>query len=327
MNNPRRWIVNALKIAFGALLVVALFKGDYIDGEALILAFTEPAYFAPALILMFIGIIAGGFRWWLLLRIAGFPVELPAILRIQLMSGFFSIYMPGAAGGDVVRAMYVFKGMKKGQGRGAATLSIVSDRVFSLFGLLGAACLLSVYLVMSSDKGAKAASYIEGIEWIFIAACAAGIATLIAFGAARFFNLGRFLPARLVEYARILRQNASVYKTKWLELVFCAVISVAASALVALSIVLIAKIFPFSPDPLVAAVAGVLGNLFSAIPISPGGLGVGEVAFAKVVEELSGMVGPFATIYLTFRLGMFLVNIPGGLLALLSQHRDLLPAK
>lgn len=318
-------MISALKVSFGALLVIALFKGDYIDGRALILAFTKPAYFVPALILMFIGIIAGGFRWWLLLRIAGFPVQLPTILRIQLMSGFFSLYMPGAAGGDVVRAMYIFRGMKKGQGRGAATLSIISDRVFSLFGLLGAACLLSVYLVFSSDKGARAASYIEGIEWIFIASCVAGIAMLVGFAVARIFNLSRFLPARLVDYARIFRQNASVYKAKWLELIFCAFISVAASALVALSIVLIAMIFPFGPDPMVAAVAGVFGNLFSAIPISPGGLGVGEVAFAKVVEELSGTVGPFATIYLTFRLGMFLVNIPGGLLALLSPHRDLLP--
>lgn len=327
MRNPKRWILSALKVCFGALLVFALFKGDYIDAGALVLAFTKPAYFAPALVLMFIGILAGAFRWWLLLRIAGFPVQLPTILRIQLMSGFFSLYMPGAAGGDVVRAMYIFRGMKKGQGRGAATLSIVSDRAFSLFGLLGAACLLSVYLVFSSDKGAKAASYIEGIEWIFVASCVVGVAMLIAFALARFFNLGRFLPDRLLEYARIFRQNASVYKAKWLQLLFCAVISVAASALVALSIVLIAMIFPFAPDPLVAAVAGVFGNLFSAIPISPGGLGVGEVAFAKVVEELSGTVGPFATIYLTFRLGMFLVNIPGGLLALLTPHRDLLPVE
>lgn len=327
MTVTKRRIFNLMKIAFGALLVGVLFAGDYIDGASLMMAFTRPAYFGPALALMFIGLLAGGLRWWLLLRIAGFPVLLPAVMRIQLMSGFFSLYMPGAAGGDVVRAVYVFKEMKKGQGRGAATLSIIADRVFSLIGLLGAAAILSAYLLLSPEQGAKAASYIEGIELIFIWGCVLAVGACVGLAMIRLLNLSRFFPARLVEYAGIVQRNASMYRERWPELVLCGAISIAASALVALGIVLIAQIFPYGPDPLIAAVAGIFGNLFSAIPISPGGLGVGEAVFAKVAAELSGNVAPYATIYLTFRLGMLLVNLPGGLLVLLSSGRSLLPAE
>ena len=49
---------------------------------------------------------------------------------------------------------------------------------------------------------------------------------------------------------------------------------------------------------MISALAGVVGNVSSAIPLSPGGLGIGEAVFAKVCLELGSAFAPYSTIYL-----------------------------
>jgi len=93
-----------------------------------------------------------------------------------------------------------------------------------------------------------------------------------------------------------------------------------ASGIVVIGIVLIAAIFPYAPNPMISAIAGVFGNVFSAIPATPGGLGVGESIFAKICADFSARTAPFATIYFTFRVGMLIANIPGMIVTLLYNH-------
>jgi uncharacterized membrane protein YbhN (UPF0104 family) len=100
---------------------------------------------------------------------------------------------------------------------------------------------------------------------------------------------------------------------------------VLATGIVIIGMVTIASIFPFAANPQITAIAGVFGNLFSVIPITPGGLGVGESVFSKVCVELSARIAPFATIYFSFRVGMLIVNIPGMIVSLFyntAKHRE-----
>lgn len=300
---------------------MVLFKNNYLDLESLRLSFATPTLFIPALFLLFFGIVASGIRWWLLLKVSGIPVSFKSAIHIQLIGSFFSTYLPGASGGDIVRGVYIYRNLKKGEGRSIALMSIVTDRMFALFGLVLTAGLMSLYLAVNPENGIDASSYIDLVVKIFAwGSVLIFVSILIAFFL-RLLNITSYLPPRLVNYLHLARMAIMIYQQNWPCLILCGIISVTASSTVAVGIVLIASIFPFAPAPTVTAIAGVFGNLFSAIPITPGGVGVGEVIFAKICTDLVNYSASYATIYLTFRMGMFFSNLPGGILALLWKKK------
>lgn len=291
-----------------------LFKSNYIDLDSL--SSSNPVLFMPALFLLFFGIVASGLRWWILLKIAKLNIDFKSAIYIQLIGNFFSSCLPGAAGGDVVRSVYVYKKLEKGTGRSTAFLSIILDRLYSLFGLIAVACLLSIYLALNPQMGIDVEYYISIVFQIIKWGVCLFVTTFFLMLALWKFKIFRFLPSKLAFYSQVSRDNIKVYLRSWHLLTICGFISMIASAAVALGIAVIASMFPYSPGAIVSAIAGVFGNLFSAIPITPGGLGVGESVFAKICSDLANSSMPFATIYLTFRMGMLIVNIPGGLIAL-----------
>lgn len=84
-----------------------------------------------------------------------------------------------------------------------------------------------------------------------------------------------------------------------------------------IGVIIIAQIFDYSINKWIIGIASIFGNISSVIPLTPGGLGIGEAVFSNICINLSGSVFPYATIYFTFRIGMFIVNIPGLLCYLL----------
>jgi uncharacterized membrane protein YbhN (UPF0104 family) len=120
--------------------------------------------------------------------------------------------------------------------------------------------------------------------------------------------------------AHQLREAVVLVMGHWTAMLLCAVLSVVASGIVAFGIAIIGSAFAFGPSPAIAALSGLIGNVSSAIPLSPGGLGIGEAVFAKVCIELGSAFAPYATIYLAFRILMMLVSFSGGLVWLTYSH-------
>jgi glycosyltransferase 2 family protein len=316
--NKLTWLI---KVAVMICLATLLLKYKYLDLVLLRLSFATPSLFIPALFLLFLGIFASGIRWWLILKVSGLPVSFKTAISIQLIGSFCSIYMPGASGGDIVRGIFIYRDLKKSDGRSVALISIIADRIFAFLGLLITAGLACIYLVLNPEKGIDVSRYIELVIQIFTwGSILVLIATLFVV-IIKTFKITHYLSPKLTAYLHIAQTTVVIYIDNWLCLVLCVIISVAASSTVAVGIVLIASIFPFAPEPTISAIAGVFGNLFSAIPITPGGVGVGEVIFAKICIDLMKYSAPYATIYLTFRMGMLFSNLPGGILTLASLFK------
>jgi len=72
-------------------------------------------------------------RYWLLLRGAGIRLRFRDACRVNLIGLFFNTFMPGGAGGDLVRMGYVHR--YAGDGAGAVASTLV-DRCFGLLGVL-----------------------------------------------------------------------------------------------------------------------------------------------------------------------------------------------
>ncbi|MBX9913416.1 MAG: flippase-like domain-containing protein, partial [Pseudomonadaceae bacterium] len=283
----------------------------------------NPDLFVPALVCLFFGILLSGLRWWMLLRATGNNIPLGTVINLQLIGSFFSTWLPGAAGGDAVRGVQIFRLLKNG--RSTALLSIVVDRIFAMVGLISIAVLISFFLPAAISPDADVFQYIELLKLLAFLSVAAVVFSIIGVLLALRFSLINHLPARFRHYLHPFGVTILMYFRAWPILLICWVISVLATGVVIVGMVTIASIFPFAANSQVTAIAGIFGNLFSVIPITPGGLGVGESVFSRVCVELSARVAPFATIYFSFRVGMLIVNIPGMVVSLFystAKHRE-----
>lgn len=313
------------KIGVAAAFIAVLLKYGQLDFSSISGVFTRPDLFVPALLCLFSGILISGCRWWILLKIAGCNIHLNTVLHLQLMGSFFSTYLPGAAGGDIVRGFHLFRIMESG--RSVALLSIIADRIFALLGLLSAAGLASLLFPVTLAHNPALEIYIVLIKSVVCGAIAAFVLSLFLIWLALRFSLLRYIPAPIQGYLNPFVSTALIYKKRWKMLVLCWAISLIASGIVVAGMVFVASIFSYAAAPAVTAIAGVFGNVFSVIPITPGGIGVGESMFAKICADLTGRVAPFATIYFTFRIGMFIVNIPGMILSIFfnrNKHRSMM---
>lgn len=314
-------IKSLFKFCIAIAVIAFLLNNGSLDFYSLVILFDHLQLFIPALFCLFLGIVLSGIRWWLLLGITGNNLTLRTVLSIQLMGSFFSSWLPGAAGGDAVRGVLLFKLLDSG--RTSALASIASDRVFAIFGLISIALLSSIFLNSTLPDNETVNFYLDILYYSVLAGIFGCIFLVFSFLLVLHFSLQSYLPAILRRYLSPLGQVFKFYYKSWLRLILCSIISMVASGIVVIGIMLISTMFDFSASP---AIAGVIGNVSSVIPVSPGGIGVGEAVFAKIASDLSGTVAPFATIYFTFRIGMLISNIPGMCISVFysnTKHRKL----
>ncbi|MGY2275778.1 MULTISPECIES: lysylphosphatidylglycerol synthase transmembrane domain-containing protein [Pseudomonas] len=312
-----------IKLLLAGILVAALLKSGQLDFGSIALVFDHLNLFIPALVCLFLGIVISGVRWWLLLRATHNRVPLSTVLNLQLMGSFFSTWLPGAAGGDAVKGVQIFRLLESG--RSTALISIVTDRVFAMLGLISVATLVSVFLPAAVSPGSEFHQYIGLLRALVLLSFVGLVLLVLGVFVALKFSLIDRLPIKIRHHLQPFGLSLLMYFRAWPTLLICWAASLVATGIVIMGMVVIASMFPFAANAEVTAIAGVFGNLFSVIPITPGGLGVGESVFSKVCVELSNRVAPFATIYFCFRVGMLIVNIPGMIATLLystKKHRE-----
>jgi glycosyltransferase 2 family protein len=313
-----------IKILIAIMAILFLLNSGSLDFYSILIAFKHLDLFVPALVCLLFGIVLSGIRWWVLLGATNNIITIRTALSIQFMGSFFSSWLPGAAGGDAVKGVLLYKLLDSG--RSSAIVSIAVDRLFAVFGLVTIAVFSSIYLGQSMPLNNTVQFYLGFLYYGVV-----GIALLIIIFIAILwvifkFSLQSYLPSKGCNYLSSIFKIMQCYKNAWVRLILCAVISMIASGIVVIGIIFISLMFDFAPSPAITAIAGVMGNVSSVIPVSPGGLGVGEAVFSKISSDLSHSIEPFATIYFTFRIGMLISNIPGMVVTILysnTKHRTL----
>lgn len=307
----RRSALLVAKLAIAAGVLYFLLTRGSIQLESLLTTLVGNGPLALAcMACLMAGLLVGACRWWIILQAAGIRLSYGQVARLLLIGSFFSTWLPGAAGGDAARALYLARSMQSR--RTTALFTIVIDRGFALAGLLGVASLLALYFLRRSEMQPVLTFYV----WLSV-----GAISLFTLGGLAVFIIARSVavpqwPAwlnRARPVAHQLREAVVLIMGHWGAMLGCVVLSLVASGVVAFGIVVISSAFSFAPEPLIAALAGVIGNVSSAIPLTPGGLGIGEAVFARVCIELGSVFAPYATIYLAFRILMMLVSFSGGL--------------
>ena len=88
---------------------------------------------AVAFGLYFSGVLLAYLRWYLLVRALALPLGLLESVRLGLIGTLFNLVIPGAVGGDFVKAAYFLRTIPGKKTQGGASVAI--DRVMGLLGL------------------------------------------------------------------------------------------------------------------------------------------------------------------------------------------------
>jgi len=312
-------ILTILRLITGVLLLGALFYFGLLDLGVLRTALDYPGVLAFATLISIASIPIAACRWHLLLRSQQLYLRLVDTIRIAAISTFLGTFLPGAVGGDIVRVVYIHRasfGRRTG-----AYMSILVDR------LIAFASLMIYGIVVTLLRPISSYHWIEYALLLLASGVLVGITTVLILGdrVLRIVNLlfyGRWHKvAEIVEHvARALQQ----YRRHWPVLLYSLGISLVVSGCQVGAIVVIGVFMHFgglsAGDYAIAATYGLMVN---TVPVTPGGLGVGESAFASlcVALETTSAGTPYGTIFLIFRCVVMLSMLPGWLAYLIYPDR------
>lgn len=130
-----------LRCTIGVLLLYWLFHSIGVEAfhRALAALLHDPLPLLAAIVLTLLALLAGAWRWHLLLRTLDLPAPFRHTLRAFFIGQFFNAFLFGACGGDLTRALLAAQ--RHPQRRTEAATSVLIDRGLGilltlLFGLL-----------------------------------------------------------------------------------------------------------------------------------------------------------------------------------------------
>lgn len=248
------------------------------------------------------GLLCGITRWWRLLRVCGAPTTYKTAARLTLLGLFFNLIVPGLTGGDVIKAAVAAK--EHPGRRPAAVMAVGLDRVFGLLVLLWIAALCSLLV------GGELETLI--LPLFAIAGLASSGLLLVGVPALRKLiggsRLIRFVPNRLSGVVDSLRAVAG----RPSEVLIALAWSLGNHLCVGLGVYAVAHGVGDQVDYFGCLAASAVANSISAIPLAPGGWGVGEAAYAAMFSLLGSSESVGYAVSVATRLCMTGVSLVSG---------------
>ncbi|MBL8724552.1 MAG: flippase-like domain-containing protein [Planctomycetes bacterium] len=233
----------------------------------------DPWWFALGAFCYFLTVLIAGARWWWLLRVNGTDVTLRETLRFTWIGVFFNTVVPGATGGDVIKAIYI---MKRCPGHRVQVLvSVIVDRVLGLGSL---ALLGAVVVLFALDRFPAIAAAI----WAVIGGV--GLCGVIAFSK-RLRHLVRLnwllerLPARLAGLLKLVDQAVFFYRDHKVVIGASLVAGVGNHVLSVGSVACIGHALGIELPVFEYFVLIPVINIVTAVPVMPNGWGIGEALY------------------------------------------------
>jgi glycosyltransferase 2 family protein len=286
---------------------------DWTPGMPRVFREMDRAGLVEALALFALGQLIVVTRWWRLLAAAGCAMRWVEALRLTGLGLFFNLLVPGLTGGDVVKAVLVTR--QHPARKAHAFLTVVIDR---LLGLLSMAVLASIAILLLGETFAA----IRTPVLLFVGAGVVGAAVVSSRALRRALHFERWL-ARL-PLGRTLQQldeAVLLYSQHPVEIAISILLSFLNHLTVILGVLALGRAFgdamPASNYFAIAPVA----TIVSALPVAPGGWGVGEATYSYLFELLGASAAVGLATSITFRLCQILLGLAGGLFLFVPGSR------
>lgn len=119
-----------LKMTIGLGLVVYVLQSKMVDIEMLRVLLLNPWHLLTAFCFLSFSVVLCTARWYLLVKPQGLSLSFSKLLSLSMIGLFFNTFMPGSVGGDLIKAWYV-AGQEPDR-RTKAIFTVLVDRVLGL---------------------------------------------------------------------------------------------------------------------------------------------------------------------------------------------------
>ena len=304
-----------VKIAVAALLITYTIRSGHLDLSVLwgLMTFRNVAL---AVILTGVSTVMAAWRWIFLLRARGFFIPFGYGFGLYLIGMFFNYALPGSVSGDLVRGFYLVQDYP--DRKMDSVLSILIDRVLGLYS----------FFILSLVAVAWDFNFVAGhekIRWLAL------MCLVIFLALSALFTVG--FSRRLSRQTRLEAVASKIPKLHELmmgfhrfgedrRIIVLSVISSIASQLFCMvffySLAQILGDTAITWSAILFAVP--MGFLVTAVPISPAGVGVGQVAFLYLFRTYTGTDTQFgATAITAFQIALLAWAFMGAICYLLRR--------
>lgn len=306
--SARRKLILLLKLLAAVAAITWLVVTDRLSFRAV--ASADLHVLVWALVpLVFINLAAQALRWYCLLRSQGLETRLLNVLGLAWIGNFWATVSPGGLGGEVARGYLIWRGEPRR--KSAAVVSVVADRVLGLVGFLvlsaGAWCWLLI-----GGGWSRATGWVGALS-VALLLLAVGLFVALWWSDRLFVRF----PVAIQQWAAQARRFVS-------EAVSCAPWVIAAGSLTLLAAGALVASFSVAALSLGAPLELRTGFLVvphlviaNSVPISPGGVGVGEAAASLLFQEMGRSGG--AELMLLVRAVIYLLRLPGALVLFIHK--------
>lgn len=309
-----------LKVLFGVAIVAWMAASGKLDLAQVGRSLAQWPIMLGILAMAYAQVGVSAWRWKLLLDAQDIPLPYRRAFGLTMIGMLFNVVIPGSVGGDLIKGYYITRAASGRKSHAATT--IVMDRVVGLIGLLllGAAGALA-----SLDETLRSAAT-RSLGSMTIGGLVGGLVVLYA---------AVYAGSRLAEWhwlpgvARNVFRALHEYRRK------------ARVVPIALGLSVVNQAFTCGMYYLALRATGVtgltmgqfflvvpLGMVTNAVPISPGGVGVGQAAFFTLFQIVAPQYAAAAANAMTvFQVMVILLCLSGLYWYLSYKHVDLDAAK
>lgn len=306
----KKLLMILLKILLVGSILVYLVQSGRLNFEKLMLFKDAPEILALMVgVLVLVVVPMATFRWWLLLRAIGVQVNPKQTFILTWIGNFFNTTLPGAVTGDVVKGYYVIKAQHE-EGRTRAFMTLLIDRIVGLFGLIVMAFLalvLNLELILSQER-------LHSLAWMITVLFGA---TVVFYAIAVFpFKEGRDPFIRLFQRLPAKKISLKVYSAfksyqhQKSTLLLTLLLAIGIHTLIALLFFQVANLMGLKEMELATQFFLMpIGLITVAIPLAPGGIGIGHAAFESLYQ-LAGFSGgaDIFNLFVIVQLGVYLLG-------------------
>lgn len=321
----RESLKTILKLGLGLGLVIYVLNSKMVDFEMLQSLLLNPWHLLTAFFFLSLSVLLCTARWYLLVKPQGLKLSFKKLISLSMIGAFFNTFMPGSVGGDLIKAWYVAG--QEPERRTKAIFTVLLDRVLGLAVIILYAAITLLFYTEWLENNVQL-KVIAMILWGFTAC------TIV-------FSIIFFVPAMwklppFVKLVEVLRKNPRVGKIINSALLYRHhLVPVAWATLLSGISILGTNIF-FS---LLGSYIGIpmdLAHYFfivpvalvvSAVPLLPGGIGTGQVAFYTLFSWI-GMTNPDqgGTLCTVFQIYSILFNCLGAIFYFKFKRRAPIPS-
>jgi glycosyltransferase 2 family protein len=290
----KKQLIQILKLALAAGLIYWLIRTEKITTEPFVRLWAIPWIIPFVFGLIFVLIVINNYRWLLLLQGQKINTSVKQTLPLTFIGMFFNFAMPGAVGGDVIKAYYIAQEQPGTKLR--AVTSVLMDRIVGLYAM----ALIALFAVITNWGAITASANLRALAlFVFVIV---GVFTV-------FFGLGFSNRVRSHRVTHRLLKGLPGGRT--LEKAYDAIhsfrngkrqfllgilLSVVVQSLNIICFYILARALHYEDVTLGSFFFIIpLGLIATAVPISPAGIGVGQAVFLALFTWYyghSGSLGP-----------------------------------